>query len=362
MLKSDQTAKTQALSAKSVGRLSGQAPPRPPDGRRGFSETPMHPLRSLLTPAVLAAAALTAAALTAAAASLRVEPSTRPTEWTIYHGAQKLLVYSFDPAKFKPYVKELYTLKGYNLLRDAPHDHLHHHALMYGIKVNGINFWEETPGCGVEKPIATPPPELGLGPGGQPEARLHEVIHWVAPEDAFLPDTTRVALLIERRTLTLTIDEAQQEVALAWKSEFQVGTKTNEVTLTGANYHGLGMRFLEELDPRAQHLNSGGQPDLSGTKQDVSQHQWGAVFFDAPGKPATVALFGHPSNARGDAQFFTMERPFAYISATQGLDKEPLIYHRGDTFALNYLVTLYPELKSADFLNRRAAQWRQFKP
>ena len=35
---------------------------------------------------------------------------------------------------------------GENLLRDAPHDHLHHHALMYGIRVNGVNFWEETPG------------------------------------------------------------------------------------------------------------------------------------------------------------------------------------------------------------------------
>ncbi len=307
-------------------------------------------------------ALLATATLTAGAAPLRVAPSMRPIEWTIYRGSQKLLVYSFDPAKFKPYVKELYTLKGYNILRDAPPEHLHHHGLMYGIRVNGINFWEETPGNGVEKPIQTPPPEVGLSPGGLPQARIRELIYWLAPQDAFLPDASREALLIERRTLTLTVNEAQDEVALEWKSQFQLGTKTNEVTLTGANYHGLGMRFLEKLDPVARHLNSGGAPDLTGTRQDVSQHRWGAVFFDMPEQPATVVLFGRPSNRRGDAQYFTMERPFAYISATQGLDKKPLVYHTGDRFELDYLVTLYPKIEPTAFIERRAQQWRASKP
>jgi len=39
---------------------------------------------------------------------------------------------------------------------------------------------------------------------------------------------------------------------------FEVGIRTNVVTLTGANYHGLGMRFLQELDPLAVHLASEG--------------------------------------------------------------------------------------------------------
>lgn len=54
------------------------------------------------------------------AASLRVEPNSRPAEWTIYLGDQKLLVYAFDPLKFKPYVKELYTTKGYMLRAAVP--------------------------------------------------------------------------------------------------------------------------------------------------------------------------------------------------------------------------------------------------
>lgn len=297
----------------------------------------------------------------APAAPLSTEATPQTVEWTVSHQGRKLLVYSFAPQKFKSYVKELCTLAGDNILRDAPHDHLHHHALMYAIKVNGINFWEEVPGCGVEKPIQTAAPDLGTDSHDHPQAIIRQTLHWLAPQDAFLPDTTAAALLIERRTLTLTVDEAAREVALHWQSAFKVGTKTNQVTLTGANYHGLGIRFLQELDPVARHLNSGGAPELKG-RQDVSRHQWGSVSFDRPGKPATIVLFGHPGNPRGDAWFFTMREPFAYLSATQNLDQEPLVYRSGETFELNYLVTLYPEIKSPDAINARGQQWQSSKP
>jgi hypothetical protein len=311
---------------------------------------------------LLLAALLAASATIAGAAALRVEPSTGPNEWSIFHGSQKLLVYAFSPTKFKPYVKELYTLKGQNLLRDAPHDHLHHHALMYAIKVNGLNFWEEISGSGVEKVVQSPPPELGTSPTGLPQARITQVIHWVAPQDAFLPDSASLALLVERRTLTLTVNEAEQEVALQWKGEFEVGAKTNQVTLTGSTYFGLGVRFPQELDPLAAHLNQGGKPDLNDNKQDVSQHAWGSVSFAVPGKPATLAIFGHPGNPAGQARYFTMRTPFAYLSATQGLDQQPLVYRPGERWTVNYLVALYPEVKTKASLDQRAQQWQASKP
>jgi hypothetical protein len=312
--------------------------------------------------ALVGGALLAASGTTRAAEPLTVEPAGQPVEWTISYRGQPVMVYASAPQKFKPYIKALYTLKGYNVLRDSPFDHLHHHALMYGIRVNGVNFWEETAGCGVQKVIQTLPPELGKTDAGLPQARIAQVLQWVAPEDAFLPSTNTPALLLERRTLVLTLNEARQEVAVQWKSQFQVGTKTNTVVLSGANYHGLGMRFLQELDGLASHFTPEGKPDLGGSKQDVSPHKWEAVSFDAPGKPATLVLLGHPSNARGDAQYFSMRTPFAYISAIQGLDKEPLVYRAGDTFELNYLVTLYPSLKSADAINERAREWNSSKP
>ena len=314
----------------------------------------------LLSPACALALGLTGLFLNQTAAAperLVAEASSRPTQWSISYAGKPVMAYVFDPQKFKPYFQSLNTLDGYGVLRDSPSDHLHHHGLMYGIKVNGINFWEETSGCGVQKVVESAPPEIFENAAGLPQARLVQVLYWLAPEDAFLPNTNAPALLIERRTITLSLDPARRETAVLWQSRFEVGSKTNVVTLTGANYHGLGMRFLKELDPLAVHFTPEGKPDVAGSKQDVAAHSWEAVAFDNPGKPATIALFGAPGNARGDAYFFAMQTPFAYLSATQGLDREPLVYHRGEQFELNYLVTLYPELKSADALAERGRQW-----
>jgi hypothetical protein len=161
----------------------------------------------------------------------------------------------------------------------------------------------------------------------------------------------------------LTLDAARQEVVLEWKSHFDVGAKTNTVTLAGATYHGLGIRFRQDWDKLAVHSIAGSRPDLSNSRQDLSVAPWAAVSFDPPGgHPATIALAGHPSNVRGDARFFSMLTAFPYLSATQGLDREPLVYHQGDSFELNYLVLLYPEAKPSETLRQRVEAWRQTKP
>ena len=300
-----------------------------------------------------------------AAPGLEFVPNTQPCAWTISYKGKPLLVYAFDPQKFKPYVKELRTIEGDNILRDAPFDHLHHHALMYAIKVNGINFWEETSGNGVQKPVHTAEPVLGFtetAGSKLPQATISQAIHWAAPQDAFLPNAAPVALLVEHRTLVLTVNEEHHEVALEWKSQFEVGPKTNTVMLTGANYHGLGIRFLQELDTLAMHSLVEAHPDLANYRQDLSTAPWATVSFAPPGHPATIALVGHPTNARGDTTYFSMLTPFAYLSATQALDKEPLVYHSGDKWELNYLVLLYPEAKPSHALRERAETWRKTQP
>ena len=294
----------------------------------------------------------------------RVVASPAPTDWTFFYGNRKILVYSFAPGKFKPYVKELYTLEGHNILRDAPGDHLHHHGLMYAITVNGLNFWEEVPGSGVEKVIASPQPKTtwtGMGQARASRATFTQVLHWVSPEDAFLPDTAGTALLIEHRTIELTVVAGQQEVALVWTSQFEVGEKTNTVLLTGTKYDGLGMRFQEELDRLAVHSLAGQTQNLAG-RQDVSRAAWASVSFDAPGWAATIAMAGHPSNPGGDPIFFSMLTPFAYLSATQSLDTRPLVYHSGDKFQLRYLILLEGAAHPSEALRQRIESWKKETP
>ena len=298
----------------------------------------------------------------AADRALQVQQHTTPSGWSIQHGGQTLFTYAFAPGKFKPYVQQLATVDGFNLLRDAPHDHLHHHALMYAIRVNGINFWEEAPGAGVQKAVQTSEPRLGANPAGLPQASLTQVLHWLAPQDAFLADTTPKALLVERRTLTLTVDEPGQEVALLWRSQFEVGAATNEVTLGGSSYFGLGVRFLEELDPLAGHFTATGPLDLANNRQDVTQHPWAAVGFNRAERPVTFAIFGSSRNAGGAPWFFSMKTPFAYLSATQHLDEQPRKYVRGDRFQLDYLVVARSGLPGAAELDARHQRWLEEAP
>ena len=77
------------------------------------------------------------------------------------------------------------------------------------------------------------------------------------------------------------------------------------------------------------------------------------------GREVMVVMFGRTDNARGDSRFFTMLDAFAYLSATQGLDKQPLEYAAGDKFKLSYLVTVYPENKTEEFIRSRCERWEK---
>jgi hypothetical protein len=228
---------------------------------------------------------------------------------------------------------------------------------MYAIKVNGTTFWEEPPDSGIQKPIGMISRELGITKAGLPQASFSHMIHWL-DKGAKESTNSANAWLIERRTLTLTVDEQDQEVALQWEAMFQVGQAATQVVLAGDNYNGLGMRFRKELGWFTTHSNARNGPDLRSAAYDVSQARWSAVTFSALLHTIAVALFGDPANARGDAYFFTMLKPFTYLSATQGIDTQPLKYSQGETFSLRYLITVYSERKPSDFFNRRAARWK----
>ncbi len=282
-------------------------------------------------------------------------------EWTVTYEGRVVCVYAFAPTQKKPYVRALATIDGFNILRDSPADHKHHHGLMYAIPVNGVNFWEETPGSGVEKPMVVLANTIATAPDGRPRAVFRHRIDWVAEGDAPRADPDTASLLIEDRTLSLTVDPSSQEVALGWHAEFRPGPGLQKVVLTGSDYNGLGMRFQADLDPVARHLIAGTQPDRDGTRKDATSGGWGAVLFDTPDRPVTVAVFGSPGNARGAPRFFSMRKPFTYLAATQSLDREPLVYRAGDRFVLDYLVTVYPGLKTAPVLARRGELWASLR-
>jgi hypothetical protein len=277
-------------------------------------------------------------------------------EIEIRYGDKPLLVYASATNQFKPYVRELYTLSGENVLRDAPPDHKHHHGLMYAIRINGTNFWEERDAPGVERPVKLLSHGVSKSKAGLPEAKFTQLICWLANTNRNAADAKGAALLIEQRTLTLTVDSKNGEAALQWDAVFEVG-RSGKVTLQGTDYNGLGLRLQQSFDRVAVFQNSEKLPyDGRDTRNNISA-RWTSVTGKTGNGEVTVALSGRSSNRGGNTSFFTLLEPFAYLSATQALNKTPLDYATGEKFRLSYLLTVYNEPKSADFLQQRYEAW-----
>jgi hypothetical protein len=283
---------------------------------------------------------------TAAESPISIEAKMARGELEVRYQGRKLLVYAFATNQFKPYVRELYTLRGDNVLRDAPPDHLHHHGLMYAVCVNGINFWEERGAAGIQQSVTLPWQDR-LRPGW---VQFRQVVHWVAPTNTASP------LLVENRVLSLKVDESSQEVALRWDSFF---TARQAVKIHGPNYDGLGLRLPESFNHVAKFQNSADAPYSANHTQDVIPARWTSVSGIVDGRQVVLVMFGRKNNAGGDTSFFTMLDPFAYLSATQALDKRPLEYKAGEEFTLSYLLTVYSEPKSLEFINRRGELWQK---
>ncbi len=265
-----------------------------------------------------------------------------------------VLAWSFASNQFKPYIKSLHALTGENILLDAPADHLHHHGLMYAIRINGVNFWEERDQPGHEKHIEWLRTTASTTSSGVSQASATELIHWVTHTNAELRDTKPVALLIERRSIDVAIDESQGEVALRWRSDFQVGR--TPVKLHGSDYNGLGLRLPPAWDHKARHQNSEKLGYSSEQKWDVLPARWTAVSHNAGDREITVALFGGPSN-RGTRMFFSMLNPFAYLAVTQNLSTQPIEYAPGEKFQLDYVLLVYSRPVTSGQIEQRYAKW-----
>jgi len=253
---------------------------------------------------------------------------------SVRQGQHSLLCYRYDDVLFKPYVQQLYSPSGINILRDAPSDHLHHHALMYAVAVDGVNFWEEQtePGRQLHKRFG----DMSIDKNDNaPGAGFTEQIDWINPR-------SRELLLKERRTIKVCQLDDVKATLLNWQSSLEVPSGKKSMTLTGSHYFGLGMRFLESMDTGGQFLNATGESgDIVRGAERLARADWCAYTAKADGKIVTIAMFGHPENLRHPMHWFTMTTPFAYLAATLNLHKEPLEVTSEKPLVLRYAVVVW---------------------
>ena len=148
----------------------------------------------------------------------------------------------------KPYMDQLFSPGGVQVLRDSPHDHKHHHGLMFATSADGVDFWSEEPQSGKQKERSlTTRDRSVLYPDG----------HWCrytgAVEDLDWTSPSNKLLLVEHREVCALgqaiVDGPSFGASLIeWRSQLETPPGSKAVVLSGAHYFGLGMRFLTSMD------------------------------------------------------------------------------------------------------------------
>ncbi|MBN2376050.1 MAG: PmoA family protein [Sedimentisphaerales bacterium] len=271
---------------------------------------------------------------------------------SVYNQGKMVLCYRYGDVAFKGYVQELFTPGGVNILRDSPHDHVHHHALMYAVTIDGVNFWEEQqlPGKQVHRSWCDSKIDQH---NKRPRARITEKIDWVNPP-------TKQVMLKEERTIEAVAVNELGGTLVNWTGEFKLPPGKEQATIGGGHYHGLGMRFLESMDKgkEKRFFNASGKAGevYRGTEKLVSA-SWCAFSAKADGKPVTVAMFAHPDNVRYPATWFTMTEPFVYLSATMEVYKNPYILQAGEKLVLRYGVMVWDGSAGEEKIGKAYQNW-----
>ena len=251
---------------------------------------------------------------------------------TVFRGDSPVLAYRYTDVPFKPCVQKLYSPSGVQILRDSPHDPVHHHALMFAVAADGVDFWSENAACGKQVHVSIG--ELKTDVQDRfGTAQFTQTLHWKAPGG-------EGPTLIEKRTISALALPNVDETIVSWQSEFTSGTG-RDVKLSGSHYFGLGMRFVQSMDKggKFQYESTDAGVGIRGTER-VTPSSWCAYSATADGKPVTVALLDAASNPRSPAPMFTMQDHFAYLSATLNLYKEPITLPAGEKLTLRYGVVV----------------------
>ena len=256
---------------------------------------------------------------------------------------------------FKPYIRELLSPKGVNPLRDNVADHIHHHALMYAVAIDGVDFWSETKNCGrqVQRGIST----ASRSVNGHSASAIAAEIGWTKADG-------KTAVAVEKRTIVLYSSTNPADATLVtWRTQLAPPAGVESIKLTGSHYFGLGMRFVKSMDNASTFTFA--DPNAKGLAvrgdEKLTPSAWAACTGAVDGNTVTVAMFDHPDNPR-PVLWFTMGKAFSYLSATINLWKEPMVIRAGDELDVCYGLAVWDGKATREQIDAACQRWRKLAP
>ncbi len=256
-----------------------------------------------------------------------------------------------EPNPNKPYIAQLFAPgeKPVPLLEDSPSDHFHHHALMFALNVDDTDFWAEKDikNAGRQEVKDSVVTASGVG--------CEQNLRWLATDGTNLLDESRSV------RVRATGKGADAVHWLDWESTLTPAADRESVRLSGSPYFGLGMRFLPEWANKGEFIwaDAVTPPAVCGEK--VTTGNWCAVRNTIGGRPVTLLMLAHPANPR-PGEWFTMSKPFCYLSATLNLKKEPFTLAKGRSWTLRYSIAVLSTPADHARLASIAAVWKDSNP
>ncbi|MDR1923391.1 MAG: PmoA family protein [Planctomycetaceae bacterium] len=278
-----------------------------------------------------------------------------------------LAEYRYISVKAKPYIDILRTPSGKNILRDSPHDHLHHHGLMFAVAVDGHNFWEEnSPNIGRQ---LTRKIYIKQADGKKTEAAasdnrtssLESDLDWVNGADK--------VLIKEKRKVDVQLSDAVNSNAggkvtlLDWETTLIADDKGAFLDKISHHYYGLGMRFDKSMDKGGRFFSdkSDNKFDVVRGDEKVTECRWLAYTSKLNGEQVTVAVFGHPGNPIPTKGFSMGDSPkghFAYLGITLNLHRQPVSMKPDSSLTFRYRVVVWDGEATPETVEKTFQQYR----
>jgi len=271
---------------------------------------------------------------------MRLNPTDRAIEITAEDGALAGR-YVFED-EFKPYLHPLLTPRGVPVSAFMPHDHKHHRALMYALRTEDVNFWEE----------------YSTLPGEQVGRQVHRGLSDVVVEGETVgfsqaldwsPVGSDALIFREARQISCRRGDDPSGFTWTWRTRL---TAETDLTLRMSqwsavrpdgrrvNYHGLGLRLPREfggaqaeLGVRADDAEVEIADALGSTPQRLEFRAAADGFW--PVRHAGLRFTQGQRNA-----LFIMKDPFAYISFGPS-NHAPLDLSRGDRIEETYRLDVF---------------------
>jgi len=260
-------------------------------------------------------------------------------------GERPILEYQCAPSPMKPYARRMFSPSGVQVLRDSPSDHKHHHALMFALGADSVDFWAETQASGLQR-------QKSLSVGKSAAGFVQE-LEWIDVRSG-------QPLLVERRTVLAHGGTDRLATLVTWNSRLAVPAGRESTILTGSHYFGLGMRFVESMDKGGGFSNSDAKEgETVRGSEKLTPARWCVYTAVADGRKVTIGIFDHPANPRHPAKMFTMTTPFAYLAATMNLWKEPMRLNAGQDLNLMYGVAVWDGEADRSRIEQLYQRWQR---